>query len=104
MCQADEFETCVNCPEDCGSCETAITCDAVLFCALECIETMEEPPVFSISCLATCTARACADVQYLIDQIIMCGAVLFFEDIHASEEDVLVECAEEVSACMGATC
>ena len=57
---------------------------------------------FSVSCLATCTARACAPVLFLIDEIILCGRDVLWED--RPEDDIFVECSEEIAACIGATC
>jgi hypothetical protein len=95
------YETCVNCPGDCGTCEV-ITCDEVLFCTLGCIDFEAYPPQFSVSCIANCSARACDDVQYLVDEFIDCAVWVVIDG--GDIDSVLTECDEQVAACMGARC
>lgn len=68
----------------------------------DCLDLSTDPPDFSVSCIGHCTATACADVQFLIDQIVDCAIWVFI--LGGELEDVLDECSEEVSACLEATC
>lgn len=99
MCEASEFETCVNCPADCGTCG-GVTCIEVATCTFGCFELGGIPPEFSFSCITDCSARACADVRFFVDQVIDCAVEQLFTcgDIAC----VMANCREEISACLTA--
>jgi hypothetical protein len=63
---------------------------------------MDFPPEFSASCLANCMARACADVQFLVDQFLDCAIWVFIEG--GGLEEAFAVCDAEWAACTGATC
>jgi hypothetical protein len=101
-CETDMFETCANCAADCGECRT-IGCAEVLTCVFGCIDFSGGfPPRFSLSCVGTCVATACPDVQFFIDEVLACavGAIGTCGDIGC----IMRECRDSVVACLGARC
>ena len=64
-CESTEFETCTNCPADCGDCEL-LTCLKIVTCAIGCIKLNQNPPEFSVTCVANCVSKGCADVQFFV--------------------------------------
>jgi hypothetical protein len=74
----------------------------VLTCTFGCFDFGASPPRFSLSCLGTCVATACPDVQFLIDQVVSCaiGEFISCGDLSC----VMRECGEEIVACLGARC
>ena len=105
-CEAVQFETCTNCPSDCGDCEL-LNCLQIVTCALGCIDLGGNPPQFSFTCVANCLSKGCADVQFFVDQVLNC-AIQNIEDIIDCEGSPLscIEdaCGAELSACLGASC
>jgi hypothetical protein len=111
--RCENFETCSNCPDDCGPCEIN-NCQEVIDCTLECIDFDSLPPSFSLTCSANCTAQSCSDVQFFVDQWFNCAIGALFQcaisgDCFGGEpEDCLncinAECEEEQSACLEAEC
>jgi hypothetical protein len=108
-CEATQYETCTNCPADCGKCEL-LGCFQIVTCALGCIELNQDPPKFSITCVANCVAKGCADVQFFVDQTLNC-AVLNINDLAdcisgpgSAISCVQQYCGSEVAACLNATC
>ncbi len=102
MCEGDEFETCVNCPADCGMCR-GVTCIEVATCIFGCVDFGGGgggPPDFSFSCVADCSARACADVRFFVDEVINCAIREIFTcgDISC----VMDNCSEAIGACLSA--
>jgi hypothetical protein len=79
----------------------------VLLCTMSCIR-----PTFSLSCAANCAAQGCADVQFFVDQAVMC----IVRNIQHCDlfggggpgPDLLncfmQYCSAEFAACVGATC
>lgn len=105
-CEESEFETCTNCPKDCGEC-TLKNCFQIVTCALGCVQLDKDPPEFSVSCVANCVAQGCPDVQFFVDQALTC-AFLNLDEI-ANCNGSILECAQqscgpEMNACLGATC
>ncbi len=98
------YEDCINCSEDCGECEV-LTCDEVLFCVLDgCLSFDSSPPDFSVSCIGVCTALACDDVRYLVDEVVDCAVIGLIMGEIGSIDEVMSVCSEEVAACLGARC
>ena len=103
-CEEDEFETCSNCPADCGTCET-IGCFEIVTCVLGgCIDLGGGfPPDISLTCFANCVAKGCADVQFFVDQFVNCALGAIPEcggDFQCFQE----VCQEEFTACLAADC
>ena len=100
VCEASEFETCTNCPGDCGNCP-GVTCIEVATCIFGCFDFDGSiPPEFSFSCITTCSAQACADVQFFVDQVIDCAVNQLFTCGDFS--CVMDNCRSEIAACLGA--
>jgi hypothetical protein len=94
------YESCTNCPGDCGACP-GVTCIEVATCIFGCIDFDGTiPPDFSFSCIGDCTAQACADVRFFVDQVIDCAITQIFEcgDLSC----VMRECRDQLAACIGA--
>ncbi|NUQ76022.1 MAG: hypothetical protein HUU21_20980, partial [Polyangiaceae bacterium] len=100
--KCEDYETCAICPADCGQCQP-IGCLEIVFCALQCIDLEQEPPQFSIACVANCVALGCADVQFFVDQVLTC-AVTVIPECGGDAGCIQKECDEEFAACIGATC
>lgn len=108
-CESSQFETCSNCHQDCGECEL-LSCFMIVTCALGCVELDEDPPNFSVSCVANCVSKGCADVQFFVDQTLSCA----FQNVEkiadcADGPSSVMSCAQkfcgaELAACLGATC
>lgn len=110
-CEATEFETCTNCPADCGKCEL-LTCFSIVTCALQCLQLNQDPPSFSVTCIANCVSKGCPDVQFFVDQALSC-AFLNIDEIVSCLDDpnggstiqcVEESCGPELGACLAATC
>ncbi|MNC96032.1 hypothetical protein D3C83_132950 [compost metagenome] len=58
--------------------------------------------MISLACIGTCVARACPDVQALVDAFVNCAIMQFGTcgDIMC----IMDECREEFTACLGARC
>lgn len=100
VCEADEFETCVNCAADCGACP-GVTCIEVVTCTFGCIDFGGGGiPDFSFTCITDCVARACADVRFFVDEVVNCaiGQLVTCGDLSCIQR----ECREEIAACIGA--
>jgi hypothetical protein len=72
-------------------------------CAFQCIDLEQDPPEFSISCVANCVSLGCADVQFFVDQVLDCA----FQALPFCGGDfgcIQEECDAEFAACIGATC
>jgi len=72
-------------------------------CSLACIDLTQNPPNFSITCVANCVAQGCADVQFFVDQVLNCAV----ENLPTCGGDfgcIQNECAAEFSACLNANC
>src|SRR5262249_41579030 len=98
----EQYETCTNCPDDCGNC-TPIGCIEIVTCAFGCIDLTANPPEFSFTCVADCTSQGCADVQFFVDQVINCAVGALFTGC-ADLTCIQDECSSQLAACIGATC
>jgi hypothetical protein len=94
------YETCENCPQDCGACKP-IGCPEELTCALGCIMLGSTPPMISIQCVGDCVASGCAQANYFFDQTIQC----FIDNVGscggASLSCLMSKCSSEITACLG---
>lgn len=109
-CESTQFETCTNCPGDCGECNL-LNCFQIVTCALGCIELDKDPPEFSVTCVANCVSKGCADVQYFVDQALSCAFINIDEISQCLDQSSKspISCLEEhcgpqVAACLGAYC
>jgi hypothetical protein len=100
------YETCSNCPQDCGACQVK-GCLQVVTCALGCVQLGGMgPPMFSASCVANCVAQGCAKVQFFVDQVLNCA----IQNIGQCRGKggvfncIMQVCGPELSACLGSTC
>ncbi len=100
VCEA--FETCAICAQDCGACET-IGCLEIVTCAFGCIQLDQTPPKFSLTCVANCVSKGCADVQFFVDQVLDC-AVGVLPMCGGDFGCIQQECDAEFAACLGAKC
>jgi hypothetical protein len=98
----EDFETCGICPQDCGQCQP-ITCFEIVTCAFQCIDLEQDPPAFSITCVANCVSQGCADVQFFVDQVLTC-AVSALPNCGGDFGCIQSECDAEIAACLGAQC
>jgi hypothetical protein len=72
-------------------------------CAFGCIDLQQNPPQFSITCVANCVALGCADVQFFVDQVLNC-AVTELPNCGPDFGCIQQACGEEFSACINANC
>jgi hypothetical protein len=111
--RCETYETCTNCPGDCGACPIN-NCQEVIDCTLGCIEFDSFPPGISLTCTANCAAQSCSDVQFFVDQWFNCavGALVqcamsgecFGGDQGGCLDCVNGECQAERDACVAAEC
>jgi hypothetical protein len=117
----EPYETCSNCHDDCGDCET-IGCLSMLTCAFKCIDLGGSPPAIRVSCVADCVAIGCPAARFLFDQAFNCfiqhlgdcggggggGGGGFPGGPGGPGGDAFsclsAQCSSEVAACVGATC
>ena len=107
-CESGKFETCTNCPKDCGECEL-LSCFKIVTCALGCIKLNQNPPEFSVTCVANCVSKGCADVQFFVDQALNCAFANIDEVASCIDNGSPISCLEkscgpEVQACLTAYC
>jgi len=96
------YETCANCPGDCGACMPK-TCLETITCALGCIDLMSQPPKFSVTCVANCVSEGCPNSQFFVDQALNCfvGALpMCGGDFNCLQG----ACGSQIAACIGANC
>jgi hypothetical protein len=103
------YETCTNCPGDCGSCTTPTTCIEAVMCAFNCVDTSATPPSFSFACISNCSAQACANAQFAVDQVLTCAEQALFTDcLTGGGGGVLAcvqkKCSAEINVCIGTQC
>jgi hypothetical protein len=82
----------------------------IVTCALGCVELQEDPPKFSVSCVANCVSKGCSDVQFFVDQTLNCA----FQNLNqisdcADGAGSMLSCVQkfcgaELQACLGAYC
>jgi hypothetical protein len=100
--KCEDYETCSNCPQDCGQCQP-IGCIQIVMCSVGCIDMGQFPPQFSMTCVANCVAQGCADVQYFVDQVLNC--MVFALPVCGTDVGCLqTQCAAQFAACANATC
>jgi hypothetical protein len=103
------YETCANCAADCGICKP-LGCMDVLMCAVGCFQ-----PMPSLTCIGNCSAQGCADVQFFVDQAMMCMMQNIQHCLHVIIGGGGVDvgelfqcmqqyCSAEFSACIAAEC
>ncbi len=87
-----------------------MSCFMIVTCALGCVELQQDPPQFSVTCVANCVSKGCADVQFFVDQTLNC-AYQHIDQIAdcATGPGSIIKCAEqycgpEVQACLSASC
>jgi hypothetical protein len=109
-CEAEDNETCVACPEDCGECPV-YDCSDMLECALD-------TGFDDVTGLAGCAAQGCAEAQTALDNFLDCvfdqlfSGTCLFECIPERDEGpsdecqecLVAECAAEVAACYARGC
>jgi hypothetical protein len=100
-CEAP-YETCTNCHEDCGDCQT-IGCLEMLTCSLKCIDTSTKPPGISVTCVADCVARGCPSAKLMFDQAFNCF-IQHINECGSNFNCLQTKCDAEVAACIGARC
>lgn len=96
------FETCSNCHQDCGDCQL-VGCMGMLTCAFGCIDINARPPEASVSCVAGCVARGCADAQFFFDQAFNC-ILRNLSECGGNFNCYLDVCSAEVGVCIGSRC
>ena len=101
--KCEQYETCTNCNADCGQCVVK-SCFASFGCALKCIKFDQDPPDFSLSCVANCLAEGCADTQYFFDQAFRCAVLEGVEKCRGDVGCIMKVCDSEIAACIGSQC
>jgi hypothetical protein len=102
------FESCVNCPDDCGTCPVH-TCAEGVTCAIGCFLSGGFPDIF---CLTDCISQTCADGQFFLRQVIMCATRVFGDGTcmigggggGGGLMCITTECSSEIAACFGSSC
>jgi hypothetical protein len=79
------------------------SCLEVITCAFACIDLMQMPPKFSLTCVSNCVAQGCADVQFFVDQVLDC-AILALPACGGDPTCIQKACDTEIAACIGAKC
>jgi hypothetical protein len=109
-CEADDHESCVACPEDCGACPV-YDCTDMLECALD-------TGLGDVAGLGACAAQGCAEAQTALDNFLACvydqlfSGTCLFECIPDREDGLSQECTDclagqcpaEVAACYARGC
>jgi len=99
------YETCTNCTEDCGACETT-GCLDVLTCIIgKCISS-GVGGLPSPTCVANCVSLGCPAVQFFVDQAFACVVKNFSKCSGggATIDCFRKVCDKEIAACIGAKC
>ena len=69
-------------------------------CIFGCLDFNSTPPSVSFSCIGDCSAQACADVRFFVDQVVNCAINQIFTcgDFNC----VMRECGSQIAACLTA--
>lgn len=107
------YETCVNCPVDCGQCPVH-TCLQDLECTIGCLGGLGGggglgglgggDAGIPLTCIVDCLAEGCASAQYLAQQAVNC----FIDNLGAcggfSINCLMSQCMGPVTACLSDGC
>jgi hypothetical protein len=98
------FETCANCPRDCGECPVR-TCSAGITCVFGCFAGGGGGvPRFDFACITECVASVCPDGQFFLNQVINCAIGAFAGGRCSDVACVMRECSSEIRACLTSGC
>ena len=112
ICEATDpmrgFETCTNCPADCGTCPVH-TCTEGVTCVIGCFTAGGLPDIL---CLANCVSQTCPDGQFFLNQVITCAETAFFSGTCSigggggggALTCITTECSSQIAACFGSSC
>jgi hypothetical protein len=85
-----------------------LNCFEIVTCALGCVQLDQDPPEFSVTCVANCVSKGCADVQFFVDQALTCAFLNLDDLTDCNANNPLTcltgACGPELDACLAATC